>query len=101
MPDNFSISGLRAIAPVAPPLVSPSEAGSGEAFESAFASAIARVDQFRLEAEGSAERFMRGENEEVHQVVLAAQRAEIAFETFLGVRNKVVSAYQEIMRMQL
>jgi flagellar hook-basal body complex protein FliE len=34
-------------------------------------------------------------------VVLAGQRADVAFELFLGVRNKVVSAYQEIMRMQL
>jgi flagellar hook-basal body complex protein FliE len=32
--------------------------------------------------------------------VLATQRAELAFELFLQVRNKVVQAYQEIMRMQ-
>ena len=33
--------------------------------------------------------------------VLATQRAELAFELFMQVRNKVVSAYQEVMRMQL
>ena len=42
-----------------------------------------------------------GETEELHQVILAGQRAEIAFETFLQVRNKVVQAYQEIMRMPI
>jgi flagellar hook-basal body complex protein FliE len=32
---------------------------------------------------------------------MATQRAELAFELFLQARNKVVSAYQEIMRMQM
>jgi flagellar hook-basal body complex protein FliE len=44
---------------------------------------------------------MNGETEEIHQVILAGQRAEIAFETFLQVRNKAVQAYQEVMRMQM
>jgi flagellar hook-basal body complex protein FliE len=34
-------------------------------------------------------------------VALATQRAELAFETFLQVRNKVVSAYQAVMQMQV
>ncbi|MCL4851471.1 MAG: flagellar hook-basal body complex protein FliE, partial [Bryobacteraceae bacterium] len=42
-----------------------------------------------------------GEAEEVHQAVLATQQAELAFEMFLQVRNKVVQAYQEVMRMQV
>jgi flagellar hook-basal body complex protein FliE len=33
--------------------------------------------------------------------VLATQRAELAFDLFLEMRNKVVQAYQEIMRMQM
>jgi flagellar hook-basal body complex protein FliE len=63
--------------------------------------AINRVEQFQLGSQQSTDRFLRGEEEELHQVVLASQRADVAFEMFLGVRNKVVSAYQEIMRMQL
>ena len=37
----------------------------------------------------------------MHSVILASQRAELEFDMFLQVRNKVVSAYQEIMRMQV
>ena len=37
----------------------------------------------------------------VHTTVLATQQAELAFELGLQVRNKVVSAYQEIMKMQM
>jgi flagellar hook-basal body complex protein FliE len=47
------------------------------------------------------ERFLSGEGEELHTTVLATQRAELAFEMFLQARNKVVNAYQEIMRMQV
>ena len=58
-------------------------------------------EKYRVNAEDSANRFMNGETEEIHQVILAGQRAEIAFETFLQVRNKAVQAYQEVMRMQM
>jgi len=37
----------------------------------------------------------------LHDTVLATQQAELAFELFMQARNKVVSAYQEIMRMQM
>ena len=47
------------------------------------------------------QKFMTGENEELHTTVLAAEKAELAFDLGLQVRNKVVSAYQEIMRMQM
>jgi flagellar hook-basal body complex protein FliE len=47
------------------------------------------------------ERFLSGEGEELHQTVMATQQAELSFELFLQARNKVVSAYQEIMRMQM
>ena len=59
------------------------------------------MEEARITSKNSVNRFMAGENEEIHNVVLNTQRAELAFEAFLQVRNKVVSAYQEIMRMQM
>ncbi len=47
------------------------------------------------------ERFLNGDGEDVHTTVLAAERAELSFDLFLQARNKVVSAYQEIMRLQM
>jgi flagellar hook-basal body complex protein FliE len=44
---------------------------------------------------------MQGEPVELHRVVLAGEEAALAFEMMLGVRNKVVEAYQEVMRMQV
>ena len=74
--------------------------GGGE-FRAALTEAIGRVEEARITSKNSVNRFMAGENEEIHNVVLNTQRAELAFEAFLQVRNKVVSAYQEIMRMQM
>ena len=74
--------------------------GPGE-FQSMLTEAISRVEDARLTASGSVNRFLAGENEEIHNVVLNTQRSELAFEAFLQVRNKVVNAYQEVMRMQM
>jgi len=52
-------------------------------------------------AEAEIGRFLRGEGVDLHQVALAQQQAQLSFELFLQVRNKVVQAYQEIMRMQI
>ncbi len=62
---------------------------------------IETVESMGQAAKDSADRFLNGEGEEIHQVALAAQRAELSFELMLQVRNKVIQAYQEIMRIQL
>ena len=80
---------------------SPAGTSQPGAFQSALESAIGRVEELRTTASQSVERFLTGENEELHGTVLATQRAELAFELFLQVRNKVVQAYQEVMRMQM
>ena len=74
--------------------------GSG-GFQDVLNTAIQSVEGFGKDASASVQRFLSGEGEELHQTVMATQRAELAFEMFLQVRNKVVSAYQEIMRMQM
>ena len=47
------------------------------------------------------ERFLGGEGEELHNTVMATERATLSFDLFVQVRNKVVSAYQQIMQMQM
>jgi flagellar hook-basal body complex protein FliE len=76
-------------------------ATAGGGFQDVFASAIQNVEQFGQQANTSVERFLSGEGEELHSMVLATQKAELSFDLFQQVRNKVVSAYQEVMRMQM
>jgi flagellar hook-basal body complex protein FliE len=90
------------VEPLATPPSPPRTAKPGEAsFGSLFAQAVQRVEQTHLESKEKVDRLLRGEDQELHEVVLASQRAELSFEYFLQVRNKVVQAYQEIMRMQM
>ena len=76
-------------------------AGPSGKFQEALEDAVFRVDQQNKDSVASVDRFLNGEGEELHQVVLATQRADLSFEMFLQMRNKVVNAYQEIMRMQM
>ncbi len=80
----------------------PMESGgkTGE-FQNILEGAIKTVDAAQGDAADAVEKFLTGETEELHSTVLAAQKAELVFDLGLQVRNKVISAYQEIMRMQM
>lgn len=76
-------------------------AGVAGAFQSVLSDAIGSVQKAGDAAGSVTEKFLSGENVEVHQVALQTQMAELNFEMFMAVRNKVVQAYQEVMRMQM
>ncbi|HEY1496162.1 MAG TPA: flagellar hook-basal body complex protein FliE [Candidatus Solibacter sp.] len=85
-----------------PELIRPAgQPPSGGAFQEVLSGAIQRVESFNQNASASVERFLSGENEEIHTTILATQQAELSMELFMQARNKVVSAYQEIMRMPM
>jgi flagellar hook-basal body complex protein FliE len=63
--------------------------------------ALSRVNATQLNAEELAKDYALGENVEVHQVIMAAQEASLAFQLTVQIQNKLVEAYQEIMRMQV
>ena len=100
---SLPITAIRPI--VAPELAraggAASPASAAGDFRSVLKSAVERVENFQAQAGQSVERFLSGESEELHATALAVQRAELSFELFLQTRNKIVQAYQEIMRMQM
>ena len=70
-------------------------------FGSALEAAVTRVEDSRSDAVQAVNQFLSGQSEELHTAALATQRAELSAELFLQVRNKIVQAYQEVMRMQM
>ena len=89
-------------APVLAEPISPAGgAKSPGGFQEALASAIRSVESSGQQASTSVEKFLSGEGEELHSTILATERAQLSFDLFMQARNKVVSAYQEIMRMQM
>jgi flagellar hook-basal body complex protein FliE len=86
--------------PAIEPAVSPRSPGGGE-FQSILSEAVGQVERFQQNSASTIDKFLSGEEEEVHKVALAVDQAQMAFDLFLQVRNKVISAYQEVMRMQM
>jgi flagellar hook-basal body complex protein FliE len=76
-------------------------AGQPGAFQTVLTGAISQVESLNNSASESVQKFLRGDNEDLHTTILATQKAELAFQLGLQVRNKVVDAYQEIMKMQM
>ena len=75
-------------------------AASGSAdFTSAFKSALGEVNALQANAGEAASAFERGDTTDIAAVMLAKQQASIGFETTLQVRNKLLSAYKDIMSM--
>ncbi|MDE3166714.1 MAG: flagellar hook-basal body complex protein FliE [Acidobacteriota bacterium] len=94
------------ILPIAPAVLPEAVRPAGQAagrgnFQDVLSSAVGTVEGAGRSAATSVENFLSGEGEDLHTTILATQRAELSFELFLQARNKVVSAYQEIMRMQM
>jgi len=98
---SMTIPGISPVA-LQSPIRPAGQSGSGAgAFQDVLTSAIQKVESIGQNASASVERFLAGEGEELHTTVLATQQAELSFDLFLQARNKVVNAYQEIMRMQV
>ena len=77
--------------------------GSGvfESFSSLLSQALQDVNQVHLQADAGAQKLVAGEEVDVHSVMIGMEKANVAFGLTLQVRNKLVEAYQEIMRMQV
>ena len=83
------------------PTVNPAGSAGPSSFKDLLTTSVGTVEQANQGATDAAQRFLSGENEDLHTVAIAEQKAELTGELFMQVRNKAISAYQEIMRMQL
>lgn len=97
---SLKLSGLPTT-PLESPSLAPAPSGGGVSFKDILGSAINGVEGSRNEANESIGKFLAGDGEDLHSTILASQRADLEFQMFLQVRNKIVSAYQEVMKMQM
>ena len=75
--------------------------GAGSApFSDLLADAVGQVDQLEEQARTAVTGLMAGSGVDVHQAMIATQKASMAFELALAVRNKAVQAYQQVIGMQ-
>ena len=84
------------------PTMLPSPGGAGGAgFGNALQEAFDKVDQAQKVADVQIESFVAGEQENLHEVMIAMNEAKLSFQMMTEVRNRLLETYQELMRMQV
>jgi len=69
-------------------------------FRDVLHSAIDDIQQLEGQAEAKVAGVLAGNGSDVHSALIAVEKADLSFQLMMQVRNKIVSAYQEISRMQ-
>jgi flagellar hook-basal body complex protein FliE len=93
---NLAISALAGVGPTASPAGKPAETAGG--FGEALDKLVDAVKSSGAEANKAVTSMIDGEGE-VHDAMIALQRADLTFQFAVQVRNKLVQAYQDVMRM--
>ncbi|MBP2653124.1 MAG: Flagellar hook-basal body complex protein fliE [Firmicutes bacterium] len=90
------VNPLRTIESEASP-----HAGANKNFGEVLAEALSDVNKLQQEAKQASNNLATGKIQDISEVVIATEKATIALQLTMQVRNKIVDAYQEIMRMQV
>jgi flagellar hook-basal body complex protein FliE len=73
----------------------------GEEFKRFLLDNLNRVNEMQQEADQAVENLATGKETDITRVMGAVEKADVAFQTLMSVRNKLVEAYQEILRMRI
>lgn len=77
------------------------DVGMPNSFGTYLKEAINEVNKLQVESDLATQKLALGEKIELHEVMIAGQKASVSMQAALEIRNKAVEAYQEIMRMQV
>ena len=76
-------------------------AGPSASFGDVLKAAVHNVDRLQGEADTAIADLATGRQTDIHGTMIAMEKADISFQLVMQVRNKLVTAYEEIMRMQV
>ncbi|MGA2921186.1 MAG: flagellar hook-basal body complex protein FliE [Candidatus Sulfotelmatobacter sp.] len=94
-------SGLPALTgtlPTSPTL--PSSSGAEGGFGATLKNAISQVNDLNDSKDQKVAELVQGGQGDVHNVMIAVEKADVAFQLMMQVRNKIVNAYQEVSKLQ-
>ncbi|HHW30445.1 MAG TPA: flagellar hook-basal body complex protein FliE [Clostridiaceae bacterium] len=75
--------------------------GNDNSFQTIFNDVLNKTNSLILESEKLTKEASLGNIDNIHQVLIASEKADIALQLTLQIRNKVLDAYNDIMRMQI
>jgi flagellar hook-basal body complex protein FliE len=79
----------------------PTGAGEGKSFGEILSESVGEVQRLEQEADLTIRKLVAGEIKDVTEAMVAIEKADVSFQTMMAVRNKIVQAYEEVMRMQV
>jgi flagellar hook-basal body complex protein FliE len=94
------ISSLRILPAETAAAASGGAGAAGGGFREVLDSALGDMQQLESHAESQVAGVLAGNGADVHSALIAVEKADLSFQLMMQVRNKIVSAYQEISRMQ-
>lgn len=74
---------------------------AGPSFADTLKEAVGTVNNLQLESDRKAQELATGKTDDIAGVMIATEKADIALRAMVQVRNKIIDAYQEIMKMQV
>jgi len=98
--DVGKITPLGGAAPIGTEGLSKTKEAEGLNFGKVLQNSISQIQEMNMNAEASLEKLATGEMQDVHQVMIAVEKANITFEVMMQVRNKLLDAYKEFMGMR-
>ena len=104
MVDEITIGGIggpQAPKPVQPKPTTPSEEPAGPSFKEYLQDSINEIQHLQTVADDTISKLVTGEVSNVSEAMVAIEKANLAFLTLLQVRNKIISAYEQVQRMQI
>jgi flagellar hook-basal body complex protein FliE len=76
------------------------DSSAEDSFSSVLSNAVHTVDQLHNSAASQVGNMLRGGSNDLNDVMVAVEKADVSFQLMMQVRNKIVSAYQDIEKMQ-
>jgi len=104
MKDITIQSNLKALGGVGAPGMDVKKIDSeevGASFANTLTESLDKVNDLQKEADKAIEDFAVGKTRNIHETMIAVNKADLAFRLTMQVRNKIVEAYQEVMRTQV
>ena len=101
--NNTIFTGIPNI-PISTPTspTAPTGGGSDETggFGSLLHQALDRVGELNHTSDQQVSELVRGDRQDIHNVMIAVEKADVAFQLMMQVRNKIVNAYEEVSKLQ-
>lgn len=99
--NDLTVSNLQTLLPEMDVTQKQTVEESSAPFSEFVQRSLADVNRQVLDADQAANDLATGKNQDIHNTMIAMQKAEISFELVLQIRNKLISAYDEIRRMSI